>query len=227
MPPARGKGVGDQHHRRQVHVGRPLAHQPRHAVIQGGVFLHDAVAARHGAVVDLQDVAAVAQHQRAVVGDDADVPGLRPLLAEIQIGASLLAAVFLLAFGLIRLGLLREPQWLAALAPERLPGFGRVLEKSLQSGGGLSFLGMGLLLGLLPCGLSYAAFIRALAAGGFAPGFFLVLAFAAGTVPGLLLLGTGFSAVARRHRRASDLLSGALMLLMALDMVYTAVGSVV
>jgi sulfite exporter TauE/SafE len=146
-------------------------------------------------------------------------------LAEIQIGVSLLAAVFLLAFGLVRLGLLREPSWLAALAPERIPGFGHVLEKSLRGGGGLSFLGMGLMLGLLPCGLSYAAFVRALAAGGFAPGFFLVMAFAAGTVPGLLLLGTGFSAVAKRYRRASDLLSGALMLLMALDMGYAAIGS--
>jgi ABC-type Na+ efflux pump permease subunit len=43
----------------------------------------------------------------------------------------------------------------------------------------------------------------------------LVLAFAVGTVPGLLLLGTGLSAIVRRYRRPSDLIAGVLMLVMA------------
>ena len=143
-------------------------------------------------------------------------------LAGLQIGVSLAAAGFLFGFGLIRLGLLQEPKWLNALSPERIPGFGRVMAKTLDRGGGFGYLAMGLMLGLLPCGLSYAAFTRALTAGGFAEGSLITLAFAAGTVPCLLVLGTGFSAVARRLRGLSDLLSGVLMILLALDMAYDA-----
>jgi sulfite exporter TauE/SafE len=143
-------------------------------------------------------------------------------LAGIQIGVSLAAAVFLLGFGLIRLGLLQEPEWLNALSPERIPGFRGVMGKVLKADSGMSYLAIGLMLGLLPCGLSYAAFTRALTAGGFAEGSLLALAFAAGTVPCLLLLGTGFSAVARRFRGLSDLLSGVLMILLALDIGYDA-----
>jgi sulfite exporter TauE/SafE len=143
-------------------------------------------------------------------------------LAGIQIGVSLAAAGFLLGFGLIRLGLLQEPEWLNALSPERIPGFRGVMGKTLEADSGLNYLAIGLMLGLLPCGLSYAAFTRALTAGGFAEGSLLALAFAAGTVPCLLLLGTGFSAIAKRFREPSDLLSGVLMILLALDTGYDA-----
>jgi sulfite exporter TauE/SafE len=74
---------------------------------------------------------------------------------------------------------------------------------------------LGLLLGLLPCGLSYAAFARALAAGGPAQGALLVLAFSLGTLPGLLLVGTGASRFARRHAKLFDVLSGVLLVAMA------------
>ncbi len=43
----------------------------------------------------------------------------------------------------------------------------------------------------------------------------LTLAFGLGTLPGLLLLGTGFSVLARRYRRHSDLLAGMVMIALA------------
>jgi hypothetical protein len=76
----------------------------------------------------------------------------------------------------------------------------------------------GALPGLLPCGLSYGAFAQALGTGSAAQGALSALAFGLGTVPGLLLLGTGLAAVVRRYRRASDLLAGVLMLTMAVNM---------
>ncbi len=146
-------------------------------------------------------------------------------LTAVQVGLSCTAAVFMLVFGLIRLGLLSEPHWLSALSPERIPGFGRVLGRALRANGAPAFFALGLMLGLLPCGLSYAAFTRCLAAGGIVDGALLSAAFAAGTMPGLLLLGTGLSALVRRFRRPSELLSGALMLLMALDLGYDALAA--
>jgi sulfite exporter TauE/SafE len=79
------------------------------------------------------------------------------------------------------------------------------------------------MLGFLPCGLSYGAFAQALGTGNAAHGTLLVLAFAVGTVPGLVLLGTGASAIFSRYRRQSDILSGAVMILMAFKMGYKAV----
>jgi sulfite exporter TauE/SafE len=70
-------------------------------------------------------------------------------------------------------------------------------------------------MGLLPCGLSYAAFGRALAAGGFAEGAVLVLAFGLGTAPALLAVGLGAGRLLQRYRAYSDPLAGMLMLAMA------------
>jgi len=141
--------------------------------------------------------------------------GLDPLawIARLQVGFSLLAAAFLLVFGLSRLEIIREPAWMSLAAPEKIPGFGRILH---SAGGGRSgMLVLGMVLGFLPCGLSFAAFARALPAGGFLPGALMTLAFGLGTLPGLLLLGTGASGLARRYRRHSDILSGMVMIAMA------------
>ena len=71
---------------------------------------------------------------------------------------------------------------------------------------------MGFMMGLLPCGLSYGAFARALPSGGPVTGGLLVLAFGLGTLPGLLLLGTGAGRLALRFRKPLDILSGLLLL---------------
>ena len=66
---------------------------------------------------------------------------------------------------------------------------------------------------LLPCGLSYyGAFAMALQAESIAKGMLLTSAFGLGTLPGLLLLGTGSGVIIRRFQRQSDILSGLLML---------------
>jgi sulfite exporter TauE/SafE len=142
--------------------------------------------------------------------------GLDPLawIARLQVGFSLLAAGFLLVFGLARLEIIREPAWMSLAAPDKIPGFGRILRSAGgRSAGGMLVLGMAL--GFLPCGLSFAAFARALPAGGLLPGALMTLAFGLGTLPGLLLLGTGASGLARRYRRHSDILSGMVMIAMA------------
>lgn len=144
--------------------------------------------------------------------------GADPLgaVTRLQVIVSLVAALVLLALGLTRLGVIREPPILSVAGTGRVPGL-RWLQRRATGGGrrALPLLGLGLLLGLLPCGLSYAAFARALAAPGPLEGALLALAFGLGTVPGLALLGTGAAAVARRHRRLADLLAGVLLVGMA------------
>jgi hypothetical protein len=136
-------------------------------------------------------------------------------VAQIQMGLRFFAAALLAVLGLIRLGWLKEPCWFDHLNPERIPGFKRALSGAADSHAQAVFFPLGLLLGFLPCGLSYGAFAQALSTGSAAVGALLALAFAAGTVPGLLLLGTGVAAIVRRYRRPSDIIAGILMLYMA------------
>jgi sulfite exporter TauE/SafE len=85
---------------------------------------------------------------------------------------------------------------------------------------------LGLMLGLLPCGLSYGAFARAIPTGSIFNGALLVLAFAFGTIPGLLLLGTGASKIFQRYRKQSDILAGLLMLFMGIKLGMKAFNSI-
>jgi sulfite exporter TauE/SafE len=139
-------------------------------------------------------------------------------IARIQIWFSLVAALFLMLFGLTRLGIITEPRWLIAASPGRLPGFKRIMRTPAPERGRLHMLLLGMMMGFLPCGLSFAAFARALAAGGPLSGGLLVLAFALGTLPGLLLLGTGISELVKRYRTHSDIIAGLLMIYMAIHL---------
>lgn len=143
--------------------------------------------------------------------------GADPLawVARSQVVLSAAAAVFLLLFGLARLGLIREPEWLAVATPSKVPGAGRLLRRTLTGGGHRHLLGVGLLLGLLPCGLSYAALARALAAASPGAGMVMMAVFGIGTLPGLLALGFGAGRLFHRWRRQSDLIAGMIMLAMA------------
>lgn len=134
---------------------------------------------------------------------------------RIQVIISLVAAILLLMLGFIRLGLLHEPQWIARLAPQKLPGYSPALHKIQSRGSMLWLLVMGLILGLLPCGLSYAAFARALACRTILDGAGLTLAFGLGTLPGLLILGTGAARLWQRNRVHADMAAGLLMIAMA------------
>lgn len=135
-------------------------------------------------------------------------------VARIQMGVSGVAAIFLLIFGLVRLGIVSEPKWMTLASPNKIPGYRILLKWAFAGQRRMEMLLMGMMMGLLPCGLSFAAFSRALPSGGLVQGAALVLAFALGTVPGLLLLGTGASGFARRYQLQSDILAGLLMIFM-------------
>lgn len=150
----------------------------------------------------------------------ASAAGADPLawITRIQVFFSLVASVFLLLFGLLRLGILQEPDWMALASPAKIPGFSGVRKGVTGGGNRTSILLFGLMMGFLPCGLSYAAFARALAAGGVSEGGVLLLCFGLGTVPGLFVVGTGASGFVRRYRQYSDLLSGMLMIGIAVSL---------
>lgn len=146
-------------------------------------------------------------------------------VARTQVALSVAAALFLLVFGLARLGLIREPECLSVANPARVPGAARLLREGMAGGGDALLFRVGLLLGLLPCGLSYAALARSLAVGGPVEGLIAMAVFGAGTLPGLLLLGGGAGRLFRRWRRQSDLVAGMIMFGMAVRLLADALAA--
>lgn len=143
--------------------------------------------------------------------------GGNPMLwvTRLQVGISLVAGLFLLFFGLSRLGFIVEPEWLAIASPNRFPGWKSLISKAPDQRGDHDLLLMGLLLGGLPCGLSYAAFAKALAGASVLSGAFMALIFGLGTLPGLLAIGAGAVLLLHRFRQQADILAGLIMLGMA------------
>jgi sulfite exporter TauE/SafE len=148
-------------------------------------------------------------------------------IARIQVFFSLLAGAFLLVFGLAQLGLTHHPTLISVATPDKIPGY-RYLVRSafLKSNPALMVL-TGLFMGFLPCGLSYAAFSRALTASRPLEGGALLLAFGLGTLPGLLLVGTGASVLSRRYRKHFDIFSGILMIGMAVSLLVDAITAII
>jgi uncharacterized protein len=73
-----------------------------------------------------------------------------------------------------------------------------------QAGGALHGFALGMILGLLPCGLVHAALLAALGTGAAAPAFALMAAFGLGTLPSLWLTGlAGMTAGSFAQSRSS------------------------
>jgi uncharacterized protein len=137
---------------------------------------------------------------------------------HIQIAISLPVALFLLLLGLNRMGLLEEPRWMAMASPQHLPGYGAVLKRVLKQDRTRWLFIVGMMLGLLPCGLSYGAFARSLAAGGLGQGALFSALFGLGTLPALMILGTSAGALWRRYRPQAEILAGLIMIAMAVSL---------
>jgi len=155
-------------------------------------------------------------HLAVAVGNDPMVWVIRT-----QAGISLLAGLFLLFFGLSRLGFVDEPRWMVVAMPNCMPGWKRLMKRPAAQRSNLDLFVMGLVLGGLPCGLSYAAFAKAMASGDVAAGLTSALVFGLGTLPGLLAIGAGAAVLLQRYRRQSDVLAGLIMIGMAAMLLMT------
>jgi hypothetical protein len=121
-------------------------------------------------------------------------------ILPVQILLYVVAQLMLVALGLYLLGV---PRYLDAF--ERA---GRALWRRFQPAASTLFpirtarrgYAVGLLWGLLPCGLVYSVLVTALVTGSAANGAFAMLAFGAGTLPSLLVAGTVFPALQRIRR---------------------------
>jgi sulfite exporter TauE/SafE len=127
---------------------------------------------------------------------------------------SLILGLLLMVFGLGSLGLVplgrvlgHKGWWARAVAKARE-------RKGYQ---GLALLGA--VNGLLPCGLVYSALLMAAAAGSAPAGGAGMLAFGAGTIPVLLVLGVGAASLDARLRIAMRRIAGLVILLVSIQLI--------
>jgi sulfite exporter TauE/SafE len=131
-------------------------------------------------------------------------------LAGVQQAVQVLAGAGMILLGLGALGVAGFARRVEQRLASRLFGAARGV---LAGGGPARAFPLGLVLGFLPCGLSYSAFVAAAATGDPARGLALALAFGLGTAPALLLAGSLAGAIGPRLRGALYRAGGALVVL--------------
>ncbi len=120
-------------------------------------------------------------------------------LAGIQNLAAGLAGLFMIAAGLHITGLLKAPAFLAGWQEGRLLKAARLI---IEAESVWKYYPLGILLGFLPCGLSYTLFIGAAGSGGLLQGMATMISFGVGTLPAMLLFASlvGFFGNRFKHR---------------------------
>ena len=144
-----------------------------------------------------------------LVGSALDFGALKSVTSWFFIGANLLVIVIGLssALGLSALNL-------SSLEGRGARFFAAPLKRALSSDSPLAAFPLGLMLGLLPCGLVYAPLMAAAASGGPGLGAATMAALGLGTIPVLLLFGTASSAVSGALRSVMLRLAGLAVALM-------------
>jgi sulfite exporter TauE/SafE len=142
-------------------------------------------------------------------------------IAGLQNAVSVLAGLLMVAMGLSIMGVIRYPGRLDGKAGL----FTRAAAPVLESDSPLKYFPLGLLLGFLPCGLSYSIFLGAAATGGLLRGFFLALSFGLATVPALFLFGLTVGYLSTRVRGALYRAGGATVVIMGLIFIQRGIAS--
>lgn len=131
-------------------------------------------------------------------------------LSGIQNGVMLLAGAVMVLMGLSIAGIAGGTGWIERYNKPVLKAAGIVLEGTSLG----RYLPLGLLMGFLPCGLSYTVFVAAAGTGSAWGGLATALAFGAGTVPALLLFGAVVGYLGTRLRGAVRRAGGIVVICM-------------
>ena len=144
----------------------------------------------------------------AVMGATGAFVNVAGRLAGLSDAVAIAAGVLLLLVGASAAGLSAGLRRFEARLSSRLR---RLVHALLDGGGAGRLYPVGLVLGVLPCGASWTAFLASAGTGSPAGGLLQALAFGTGTVPALLLVGAAASAVGAGLRGALHRAGGVLV----------------
>jgi sulfite exporter TauE/SafE len=133
-------------------------------------------------------------------------------LAGVQNVVAVIAGIMMIFMGMSISGLVGRLGW---IEKHNFPIL-RLAAALRSSTSPLRYYPLGLLLGLLPCGLSYTVFIASAGAGGIFPGMLTALSFGLGTLPALIVFGSFISFAGASLRGRLYQASGALVVIMGL-----------
>jgi hypothetical protein len=133
-------------------------------------------------------------------------------LAGIQNLVAVGAGIMMIFMGLAIAGIQGNTSWIERHNSSVL----RLAQQARSFPPAARYYFLGLILGLLPCGLSYTVFIASAGAGGAIPGMVTALLFGLGTLPALLLFGTVLSSLSASLRGKIYRASGVVVILMGL-----------
>ena len=134
-------------------------------------------------------------------------------LAGIESTAAIVAGAAMILAGVLMIGLV--PKVALVRIGAGIPTvFSRSAGRLLRSDSPASKLTLGFLLGFLPCGLIYAALLKALDAGSAPAGALTMLGFGLGTTAALLAIGLFSSAITSRFGRYANRLAAAGVILL-------------
>ena len=146
----------------------------------------------------------------AIMGFAASFVNVASRMVGLQNGVMAIAGVVMVMMGFGILGIAGGTGWL-----ERHNAMVLTTAKKMF---GLSspwrYFPLGLILGLLPCGLSYTAFIAAAGTGSMLSGMLTMLFFGAGTVPSLALFSAAVTYFGSRMRTRMQKAGGAAVIVM-------------
>lgn len=148
----------------------------------------------------------------AVMGLSGSFVNVAGSLAGVQNVVSLVAGAIMIIMGLSISGINGNTAWIEKHN-------GAVLRMALCMRGSsptFRYYPLGLLLGLLPCGLSYSVFIASAGTGGPLQGLWTALLFGLGTLPALLFFGTFMTALSTSLRGTIYRAGGALVIIMGI-----------
>ncbi len=131
---------------------------------------------------------------------------------------SVISGVVVFLFGLMHIGFLRRLNMLSENFFFKSALFQKLVGRFVAEHSLLAKYVMGVLLGFLPCILTYSMFVTAISSGGFLEGFLMLFAFGLGTIPMLFLTGVFSSVLLRGLRTYSNVISGVAMMLLGVGL---------
>ncbi len=127
----------------------------------------------------------------AVMGTAGSFVNVAGRIAGIQNLIAVLSGIIMIIMGLNITGIWGTSAWIERQNAPVLGAARRILSSSSL----FRFLWLGLVLGLLPCGLSYTIFMAAAGTGNAAAGMVTAVLFGVGTLPALFLFGSVISSL--------------------------------
>ncbi|MGC9965146.1 MAG: sulfite exporter TauE/SafE family protein [Syntrophobacteraceae bacterium] len=143
---------------------------------------------------------------------------------QYRAGFAIASGIVLVGLGLVIFGALPLPAFVTRLLSPQASVFGRKLARLTNSVSPGSKMGLGLLVGLLPCGLTWAMLVAAASTLNPAKGLVMMISFGLGTVPALLAAGTSASLVSARIRLLGERAAAIFIVIMGASMALRGLG---